>query len=90
MPERIAALIRTRFPELPVPNYPPMMGMDPLGVDEYAGFANVAWPDVPVRLYGDIGYDISPPTGFSSTLPPHMWNYHLPCLLYTSPSPRDS
>ncbi len=84
MPERIAALIRSRFPPLPVPNYPPMMGMDPLGVDEYAGFANVAWPNVPPKLYGNAGYDISPAIGFSLSMPPHMWNYHLPGFMLAS------
>ena len=83
-PEGIAALIRSRFPSLPVPDYPPMMGMDPLGVDEYAGFANLPWPNVPPKLYGNDGYDISPPIGFSLELPPQMWNYHLPGFMIAS------
>ena len=64
-PEEIAALIHREFPPFPVPDYPPMMGVDPMGTDEYAGFANVPWLKIPPKLYGNNGYDISPPIGFS-------------------------
>ena len=83
-PAEIAALIHREFPALPVPDYPPMMGVDPLGTDEYAGFANVPWTKIHPKLYGSNGYDISPPIGFSSVLPPHMWNYHLPGFITAS------
>ena len=83
-PKTIATLIAAGFPPSPVPDYPPMMGMDPLGVDEYAGFANVPWSQIPPKLYGNNGYDISPPIGFSSDPNPHMWNYHLPGFMMAS------
>ena len=69
-----------QFPTDPVPPYPPMMGMDPLGVDEYAPFANVRWNEVPAASHGG-WYDICPPNGFSSFDSLHMWNYHLPGFL---------
>ena len=83
-PKKIAATIIAGFSPLPVPSYPPMMGMDPLGVDEYAGFANVPWSKIPPKPYGNNGYDISPPVGFSSAINPHMWNYHLPGFMMAS------
>lgn len=73
----VVAALHRHFPVDPVPPYPPMMGMDPIGVDEYASFANVRWTEVPPTSYWH-GYDISPPNGFSSFNPPYMWNYHLP------------
>ena len=83
----IDALIRglhDQFPVDPVPPYPPMMGMDPLGVDEYASFSDRRWTEVPPRSYNHNPYDISPANGFSSFDPPHLWNYHLPGFLSAS------
>lgn len=65
-----------------------MMGMDPLGVDEYALFANLRWTEVPPASYSQ-WYDISPANGFSSFDPPYMWNYHLPGFLSVSLSDHE-
>ena len=73
----LADLIRRRFDPLPVPGYPPLLGLDPLGrEDEYSAFAGVAWPDVPTRCYQWVGYDISPGIGFRVC--PRMWSYYFP------------
>ncbi|KAA1256874.1 hypothetical protein LF1_00400 [Rubripirellula obstinata] len=71
------------FPAEPIPPYPPMMGMDPMGHDEYSHFAGQRWTDVPAE-YLERGYDISPPIGFRSCEPPHMWNYHIPGFIRIS------
>lgn len=84
----IAAALRRHFPVDPVPPYPPMMGMDPIGIDEYALFAKLRWTEVPAAKYSQ-GYDISPANGFSSFHPQYMWNYHLPGFLSASLSHHD-
>lgn len=61
-----------------------MLGMDPFGNDEYAGFANVPWTEIPPQLYGNYGYDISPPIGFSAHKSPEFWNYHVPGFMTAS------
>ncbi len=75
------------FPTLPIPEYPTGMGLDPIGDDEYASFANRPWSQVEPDSYSSLGYDISPAIGFSLHDSPHMWNYYLPgfmssCLLH--------
>lgn len=78
--ESVVADLHQYFPVDPVPKYPPMMGMDPLGVDEYAAFADARWTEIAPSSYWQ-GYDICPPLRFSSFNSLYMWNYHLPGFL---------
>lgn len=81
--QSLANDLRLYFPADPVPPYPSMMGMNPVGIDEYSLFANRRWTEVPpVSYFQD--YDISPANGFSSIESPHLWNYHLPGFLLAS------
>lgn len=76
--DSLATAIRAAFPVDPVPPYPPEMGLDPMGVDEYSGFAHQRWTAVEPKLLAWNTYDISPAIGFAMHEPPHMWNYHVP------------
>ena len=80
----LVQVIRDRFPAQPVPPYPPMMGQDPSGDDEYARFANTPWNEVAPKHLSSWGYDISPAIGFKLFTPPHMWNYYVPAFLVGS------
>jgi hypothetical protein len=78
--QALAAAIRRAFPPHPIPAYPPLLGLDPPGVeDEYAAFTDVPWTDVPPRSHRWNRYDISPTIGLQAH--PPSWNYHLPGFL---------
>tara|TARA_R110002096_G_scaffold12946_5_gene46034 strand:- start:1849 stop:2379 length:531 start_codon:yes stop_codon:yes gene_type:complete len=82
---QLAERIRRAFPGQPVPPYPPLMGLDPPGhQDEYAGFADLEWTQVPPHNFRDSGYDISPAIGFLLPDSPHMWNYYMPGFMSAS------
>lgn len=78
----LAEAIRRAFPTHPVPAYPPLLGLDPVGVDEYAAFANVPWTDVPPVSHRWAGYDICPTIGMKES--PPMWSYHFPGFMTSS------
>ena len=81
--QELADLIQRRFAAHPIPSYPPLMGLDPPGErDEYAAFANVAWPDVPPENFRWTGYDICPAIGFLECS--RMWNYYFPGFMTAS------
>lgn len=83
--QTLADRIKQCFPTEPIPEYPPQMGLDPVGNDEYAAFANTPWDQVPIdnfETYG--GFDISPAIGFAQHQSPHMWNYHVPGFMTAS------
>jgi len=78
-------LFHDRFPVHPVPPYPHLMGLDPLGeTDEYAGFANRPWSEVEIEHFRGTGFDVRPSIGFRLHNPPHMWNYYLPGFFMAS------
>lgn len=84
-PAALVAQIQSCFPTNPIPEYPPQMGLDPLGnKDEYEGFADTAWDAVEPQHFATWGFDISPAIGFALHSPPHMWNYHVPGFMTAS------
>ena len=72
------------FPPQPIPEYPPLMGIDPSGEDEYSPFANRAWNEVEPQHFASTTYDISPASGFRLHETPHMWSYFVPGFLTAS------
>ncbi len=80
--EAVRARLRACFPIDPVPPYPPGFGLDPSGVDEYAGFADRPWTEVEPHDLGGMRFDICAAIGFSLQTPPHLFNYYVPAFLH--------
>ena len=74
----LVQLYREVFSTTPIPPYPPNMGIDPVGVDEYAPFANRRWTDVDAQYFASTTYDICPAIGFKLDECPHIWSYFVP------------
>jgi hypothetical protein len=75
----LADRIRRAFEPSPVPTWPELLGIDPLGDQEYAAFVGVHWCDVPAQAFRSNGYDLPPVFLFPDH--PRIWNYYLPGFL---------
>lgn len=75
----LADRIRRAFDPSPIPAWPPLLGIDPLGDQEFGNFVGARWCDVRPKSFRWNGYDLPPVTEFAAH--PQIWNYYFPGFL---------